>query len=306
MSSEQGQAVLSKVSPEPTGINFLFMAYLIWGLGPVYWKWLSHVPPFELVMQRTWWSLVFLIIILVFQKRYAEIKAVLRNPRHMALLVITTSFLAFNWYLFIWAVNNDQVLQTSLGYYINPLITVFLGMMFLKERLRKLQAAALLLAAAAVLYYSAGLGEFPWIAIAIAGSFAIYGLIHKMLPVKPLPALCMETFLLSVPALFYIGWLQKNGTGSLFHMGLQTDFLLAGTCLVTALPLLFFTMGTRYAALSTVGFMQYIAPCCTFLLAVFYYHEPFSIEKLVTFIMIWVALMIFSVDTFFRYRHGTR
>ncbi len=293
------------VQPGVKGVMFLLPAYLIWGFCPIFWKLLAHVSSFELVMHRTWWSLAFLVIILLFQKRSREVIDIFRHPRYLMVLLITTLILAFNWYLFIWAVNHDQVLQTSLGYYINPLITVFLGMVFLKERLRVYQALALVLAGIGVVYYAVGLGTFPWIALAIAGSFAMYGLLHKVMAVKPLPGLLTETLLLSFPALGYIAWLMAHGEGALFNIGWQTDLLLAGTCLVTGLPLLFFTIGTKHSTLATVGFMQYIAPCCSFILAVFYYREPFSYQKLVTFIFIWTALTIYTADSFIHYRKNS-
>lgn len=284
------------------GALYLLPAYLIWGLGPVYWKLLHHVSSFELVLQRTWWSLVFLLIILLMQKRVSEIRDIFRHPSYVGILIGTTLILALNWYLFIWAVNHDQVLQTSLGYYINPLLTVLLGMIFLKEKLRRLQVLALLIAGAGVLFDTISLGQFPWIALTLAGSFAIYGLVHKVIPIKPLPGLCTETLLLSVPSFFYLSWLFVQGNGAMFHTNLTTDLLLIGTCLLTGLPLLFFTMGAKHSTLTTVGFMQYIAPCCSFLLAVFYYKEAFSHEKLITFVMIWVALMIYSLDSIYSYR----
>lgn len=286
------------------GVAFLFPAYLIWGLCPLFWKQLSHVSSLESLLHRTIWSLAFLVVIIFVQKRGEELAQILKSPKYIGILSITTITLAFNWYLFIWAVNHDEVLQTSLAYYINPLITVLLGMVFLKEKLRRLQVAALLIAGTGVVYYTLFLGQFPWISFAIAISFAIYGLIHKMISVLPLPGLCIETLLLSIPSLGYLFFLHTNGNGAMFNINISTDLLLIGTCLVTGLPLLFFTIGTKRSTLTTVGFMQYIAPCCSFLLAVFYYKEPFSSEKLITFIMIWTALGLYTIDSV--HQHRTR
>lgn len=285
-----------------SGALFLLAAYLIWGLSPLYWKSAAHVGSFELLMHRTVWSLLFLAVIILVQKRGPELRWILQTPKYLGLLIISTGLLALNWYLFIWAINHDQVLQTSLAYYINPLFVVFLGMVFLKEKLSRYQACALLFACTGVGYYTFYLGQFPWISIVIATTFGLYSLIHKMMPVLPLPGLCVETLLLSLPAAGYLVYLDFNGAGALFNMGIKTDLILVGTCLVTGLPLLVFTIGTKRSTLTTVGFMQYIAPSCTFLLAVFYYNEPFSSQKLVAFLLIWAALVLYSADSFVKHR----
>lgn len=289
-------------SSEIGGIVFLVPAFLIWGLSPVYWKLLSHVSSIELLFQRVIWSCVFLYAIVLWQGKNHEIKKILKSPSAMMSLAGSTVVLSLNWYLFIWAVNHDQVLQTSLGYYINPFIMVLLGMIFLKERLRKLQMVALLIAGGAVLYYAIGLGQFPWIAITIALSFGFYGLFHKMTSVSSLTGLLVETLILSVPALIFIGWWQVEGTSALFRIGYKTDLLLFGTNLITALPLLLFILGTRRCTMTTVGFMQYLAPSITFLLAVFIYNEPFSHERLITFGLIWTALALYSADSYYTFR----
>ncbi|MBF0233171.1 MAG: EamA family transporter RarD [Desulfamplus sp.] len=289
-------------SSETAGILFLAPAFLIWGLSPIYWKLLSHVSSIELLFQRVIWSSVFLYAIVLWQGRNHEIKKILKSPSTMMSLLGSTVVLSLNWYLFIWAVNHDQVLQTSLGYYINPLIMVLLGMIFLKERLRKLQMIALLIAAGAVLYYAIGLGQFPWIALTIAFSFGFYGLFHKMTAVSSLTGLLVETLILSIPALIFIGWWELEGTSALFRVNLSTDLLLVGTNMVTAVPLLLFIIGTRKSTMTTVGFMQYLAPSITFLLAVFIYNEPFSHQRLVTFILIWTALALYSADSFYAFR----
>jgi len=283
-------------------VAFLLPAYLIWGLSPFFWKLLSHVSSFELLLHRTIWSLFFLLIIIFAQKRGKELVQIMKRPAYLGILSITTITLAFNWYLFIWAVNHDEVLQTSLAYYMNPLIIVFLGMIVLKEKLRRAQLFALIFAGVGVGYYTLFIGQFPWISVAIAISFAIYGLIHKMISVLPLPGLCIETLLLSIPSLGYLICLYANGKGAMLNINFTTDILLVGTCLVTGLPLLFFTIGTKRSTLTTVGFMQYIAPCCSFLLAVFYYKEPFTSEKMITFVMIWIALALYTIDSVYYHR----
>ncbi len=289
-------------SSETTGVLFLAPAFLIWGLSPIYWKLLSHVSSIELLFQRVIWSSIFLYAIVLWQGKNDEIKKILKSSSTMISLTGSTVVLSLNWYLFIWAVNHGQVLQTSLGYYINPLIMVLLGIIFLKERLRKLQIFALFIAGGAVLYYAIGLGEFPWIALTIALSFGFYGLFHKMISVSSLTGLLVETLILSIPSTIFIGWWQIQGTSALFRINPTTDLLLIGTNLVTALPLLMFIMGARRSTMTTVGFMQYLAPSITFLLAVFIYHEPFSHQRLITFILIWIALAIYTLDSFYAFR----
>lgn len=284
------------------GIFFLFPAYLIWGLSPIFWKLLSHVNSFELLLHRTVWSLLFLTVILCLQKRGQEILLIFKHPEHLGILFITSCVLAFNWYLFIWAVNHDNILQTSLAYYINPLLIIFLGMIFFKEKLRRLQVAALIIAGMGVAFYTLFLGQFPWISIAIAVSFATYAMIHKIISVQSLPGLCFETFLLSIPSLGYLYYLHLNADSAFMNISFSTDLLLSATCLVTGLPLLLFTIGAKRCLFITVGFMQYIAPCCSFLLAVFYFKESFPVQKLITFIMIWTALVLYAIDSVYQYR----
>ena len=231
------------------------------------------------------------------QRRINELVSIFKRKKVLFSLFLTMLILGSNWFVFIWAVNNDQILQTSLGYYINPLFFVFLGMIFLKERLRKLQIIALIIASIGVLYFSISIGTFPWIALWLAISFGIYGLVHKRIAVEALPGLCVETMLLSVPAFCYLLWLNISGRGAFLNIDFTTDFLLVGTCVFTAFPLLFFTAGARRTTFATVGFMQYIAPSCSFLLAIFVYNESFSFEMLFTFIMIWIALVFYTIDS---------
>jgi chloramphenicol-sensitive protein RarD len=209
----------------------------------------------------------------------------------------TTLIVGGNWFLFIWAINSGHILQTSLGYYIAPLVNVLLGVVFLKERLRRPQLAAVVLAAAGVGYLTLSYGQFPWVSLTLAVSFGLYGLIRKVAPVGALAGLTIETMLLSIPATAYLVYLDHTGRGAFLNAGLSTTLLLMGAALVTGLPLLLFTMGARRLRLSTLGFLQYIAPSCTFLLAVFIYREPIVPAQLFTFGMIWTALAIYSYDS---------
>ncbi len=278
------------------GVWFLLPAYLLWGLSPIFWKTLDHVFPFEIVLHRTIWSFLLLMSIVLWQGRVNEIRSIFKQKKILLSLFLTMLILGSNWFIFIWAVNTDQILQTSLGYYINPLFFVFLGMIFLQEHLRKLQILALIIASTGVLYFAISIGSFPWVALVLAISFGVYGLVHKRIAVEALPGLCVETMLLSVPVAIYLLWQNINGDGAFLNIDFKTDLLLVGTCVFTAFPLLFFTAGARITSFSTVGFMQYIAPSTSFLLAIFLYNEPLSFEKLFTFVMIWIALLFYTID----------
>jgi len=236
------------------------------------------------------------------QNRRGEFQAVLKTPRTLLILTLTTVLVSSNWLLYIWAVNAGYMLQASLGYYINPLVNVLLGMVFLKERLRWPQALAVLLACAAVIFRTASYGEFPWIALVLAFTFGVYGLVRKVAPVGSLVGLTVETLLLTAPGIAYLIYLEWRGTGALFHGSWVLDVLLVGTGILTAVPLLFFNLGARRINLSTVGLMQYIAPSGMFLLAVLVYGEPFTMAQVWTFLLIWTALAIYSIDSVQTYR----
>ncbi|MGB5745558.1 MAG: EamA family transporter RarD [Desulfobacterales bacterium] len=289
-------------SESALGVIYAGAAFLIWGLAAVYWKELKSVPPLEIIAHRVAWSFFFLLPLIVIQRQWAEFVAILKNPRMLLVLLSTAILVGVNWLIYVWAVNNDHLLQASLGYYINPLVNVVLGMVFLKERLRPPQVLAVLLAAAGVLYLTIQYGQFPWIAISLAMSFGLYGLIRKVAPVSSLVGLAVETLLLTLPAIGYLCYLDFQGTGSIFRVNLKFDLLLMGCAPLTAIPLLFFTAGAKRLYLSTVGLMQYIGPSGMFLLAVFYYHEPFSTAQVWTFVMIWAALVIYSTDSVIYYR----
>ncbi len=288
-----------------SGVAYASGAFLIWGLSPIYWKVLQSIPALETIMHRALWSFFFLLIVLISQGHFSEFMAAVKNRRTLMILFPTTMLLGFNWFIYIWAVNNEHILQASLGYFINPLVNVLLGMIFLRERLRPLQAVALGLAVVGVLYLTFNYGEFPWIALSLAFAFGFYGLIRKVAPVSSLVGLSIEMLFFFVPALAYIVFLDSKGTGALLHMSTKIDIFLIGTAFLTAFPLLIFTLGTRRLKLSTVGFLQYIAPSCMFLLGVFLYNEPLSSAHMLTFVLIWTALCLYSVDSARHYRMDT-
>ena len=284
------------------GLIYAGSAFLIWGLSPVYWKALGTVPALEITMHRVIWSFFFLMCLILLQRRRHEFVGVLKNGRMLLTLLSTAILVSANWLLYIWAVNNNYMLQASLGYYINPLVNVVLGLLFLRERLRRPQILAVVLAAGGVLYLTIAYGEFPWISLTLALSFGLYGLIRKVAPVGALVGLAVETMLLAPPAVIYLIYLNSQGVDTILRVSLKLDLLLIGCAPLTAAPLLFFTLGAKRLYLSTLGLMQYIGPSGMFLLAVFYYNEPFSATQVWTFAMIWAALVIYSTDSVIYYR----
>jgi chloramphenicol-sensitive protein RarD len=286
-----------------SGILASAAAFLIWGLSPAYWKCLLHVPATEIILHRIVWSFLLMIPLLAVQRRWGAFTGALRSPATLGMLTVSALLVGANWFIYIWAVNHDHILQASLGYYINPLVNVFLGMLFLKERLRRAQGLALGLAVAGVLYLTVSYGFFPWVALSLALSFGFYGLIRKVAPVASLPGLAVETLVLSIPAGLLLLKLHRAGGGAFMQVGLGTDLLLAGTAPLTAVPLLLFTLGARKITLTTLGFIQYLGPTGMFLLGVWVYAEPFSHVQAVTFALIWTALGIFTVDMVVQHRH---
>jgi chloramphenicol-sensitive protein RarD len=284
------------------GVFYSMMAFIIWGISPIYWKLMKHIPSLEIITHRLVWSFVFLLPLIVLSGRWHEFTAAIKNIRTFCILLVTAILVTGNWFIYIWAVNNEYLLQASLGYYINPLVNVLLGMVFLKERLRPLQIAAVLIACAGVLYLTIQYGQFPWIALSLAFSFGFYGLIRKTAPVGSLVGLTVETMLLFIPGVIYLAYLDRIGAGSLFRVNFTLDGLLMFTSVVTAVPLLFFALGAKRINLSTVGLLQYIGPSGMFLLAVFAYHEPVSSAQVITFICIWTALALYSFDSIRIYR----
>lgn len=277
-------------------------AFLIWGLSPLFWKALAAVPAFELLMHRVVWSFIFLAVLLMVMRRWDRFSSAVTHRKTLLILLVTTFFVSCNWFIYIWAVNNGYVLEASLGYFINPLVNVFLGMVFLRERLRSLQILAVVLGGIGVLYMTVSYGVFPWISLSLAFSFGLYGLLRKIAPVGSLEGLCLETFIISIPALAYLIIIGVNGSGAFMAVSYRTDIFLAGTALLTGLPLLLFNLGAKRLTLSTLGFLQYLAPSTMFILAVFVFHEPISKARILSFGFVWTALCIYSTDTVLHYR----
>ena len=294
------------ISEQHKGAIFACLAFVMWGLAPIYFKLIQHVSAFEILMHRVVWSVVFLILVVSTLKYWHKIKLIVMQPRLLLMLVVTSALLGFNWGLFIWAINNNHMLDASLGYYINPLLNVLLGMLFLNERLRKLQGVAVALAFSGVLLQLISFGSFPIVAFSLAISFALYGLLRKKLPVEALPGILLEALILLPVALTYWWLMTPTSTSNLIDNDFYTNGLLISAGIVTTLPLLCFTGAAKRLQYTTLGFFQYIGPSLMFLLAVVFYGEVFDGERLITFACIWSALAIFSWDSYHQSRKRKR
>lgn len=277
------------------GLLLGLSAYFLWGFLPLYFKALSHVLPSEIVAHRILWSLIFLATLATLWSKWSAIRAAMRNPKVMATLAATALLIGGNWLVYIWAVLNGHVLEGSLGYYLNPLVNVLLGVVLLKERLSRAQIFAVFLASAGVAVLAAGAGEGLWISLTLAASFAMYGFLRKVAPVDSLEGLSVETVLLAPIALGWILWLEATGQGSALADPLTTGLLIVSGA-VTATPLLLFTAAAKRLPYSTLGFLQYVAPSIQFLLAILVFGETLTFAHMVCFGMIWTALAIFAVD----------
>ncbi len=280
------------------GIGYALLAFSAWGFIPIYWKLLNTVPSMEILTHRMVWSVFFLLGLLAVQKRLGEFRELFHSPKYIFMLLGTATLLGGNWFVYIYGVNTNQVIETSLGYFISPLLVILLGAVFLRERLNIWQVVAVGFAALGVLNFIWNFGSLPWIALSLAFTFSFYGLFRKMIPVKPLVGLLMETALLTPLAVVLIAFWEVDGTG---HFGTtwMTDFLLFGGGVVTSLPLLWFINAGKRLRYSTIGFIQYLTPSIQLLIGVYLYHEPFTPTHSITFGLIWAGLVIFSINSLF-------
>ena len=283
------------------GLAYGVVAYGWWGLVPIYFKAVAHVPPLSILAHRVLWSVLFLAIVLAAQRRWQELLAIVRDRRMMLTLVASSLMVSINWLLFIYAISIEKLLQSSLAYFINPLLFFALAVIVLKERLRAAQTVAIMIAAAGVGYLTVQTGEVPWLAMGMAGSFAMYGLLRKLAPVAPLVGLTVETMLLFVPAMTVVAW---QGMLDVEHgdATLSRYALLAFSGIITTVPLLAFAAAAQRLRLATIGFLQYIAPTGQFLLAVLLYDERFTGAHVVCFSCIWTGLVIFTASSVRGYR----
>lgn len=271
-------------------------AYVSWGLLPVYWKALAVVPSSEIILHRVLWSVVFLAAILTWQHNWRWIRPVLRAPQTMLILLVAALLLAINWTTYIWAVNAGFVVESSLGYFIAPLVNVVLGVLLLRERLRPGQWVAVGLATLGVLYLTLGYGSLPWIGLTLAFTFGLYGYLQKKVRLASLESLMVEVTYLSLPALALLLWRESNGEAVFLNTTAWINLLLLAAGAATALPLLFFGAAARLIPLSTMGLLQYVAPTLQFLLGVFVYAETFTTERFIGFCIIWLALLVYTVE----------
>ena len=286
---------LERRDPKLAGLLAALGAYLVWGLAPVYFKALREVPPVEILSHRVVWSLLLLAALVTGSRAWGQVVSALSSPRRAAVFGATTALISGNWLLYIWAVNSGHLLEASLGYFVNPLVNVLLGVAFLGESLNGRQKAAVAIAAAGVLWLVASYGRFPWISLALALTFGLYGLARKKAGIGALTGLLVETALLAPLALAYL-WIRASAGVGAFGSAPGTTALLASAGVVTAVPLVWFAVGVQRLRLSTMGFLQYLAPTCQFALAVWLYREPFSAAHAVTFGFIWASLALYSFD----------
>lgn len=289
------------------GVIYGASAYVTWGIIPIFWKFLEQVGEVgavEIVAHRIVWTLVFAVAALAIWQRLPRLWFALKNPRIVLALSLSALLIAVNWGLFIWAVTADRIIDTSLGYYINPLVSFVLGVVWLGERLTKLQLVAVGLAVLGVINQTVAVGYLPWISLALAFSFGFYGLIRKMVPVESLEGLTVEALLLAPLSLGYIVYLATAGAGAFLAQGISLDALLILAGPFTAIPLLLFAAGARLVRLSTMGFLQYLAPSISLLIAVFLYDEPFTQAHAVTFALIWSALALVTWEALRRDRYS--
>ena len=269
---------------------------MLWGFFPIYWKFLAGISSLQLTCHRIVWSCVMLLALIGRSSDWSTLWTAIRSVRVLGIYAAAALTIAVNWLVFVWAANGGQIVQTSLAYFISPLLSVVLGVLFFRERLRPLQWVSVALAATGVLYLTISVGEPPWIALFLASTFGAYGLMKKIAPLSAVQGLALETSILFLPAAAYLIWAEAVGRGALMHSGAVRDALMVAGGPVTTLPLLLFAAGVRRIPLSLVGMLQYVSPTMQILTAVFIYREPFTRVQLAGFGLVWAALAVFAVE----------
>jgi chloramphenicol-sensitive protein RarD len=280
------------------GIAYAFGAYFIWGLVPIYWKLIKHVPALELLGHRIAWSFILLIAVLLASRKWSELRILISDRKAMRIYPIAAILVGLNWYIYVWSVNAGFIVEASLGYFINPILSVLLGVLFLKERLRLFQWVAVGLATAGVAYLTLTYGRLPWIALSLAFTFGLYGLVKKISPFGPLQGLTLETGILFVPALLFLIYRDSLGQGSFLHTGVGSDILMAGAGFITTIPLLMFASAAQRIPLTMIGIIHYITPTCQLLIGVLLFREAFGLDRVLGFGIVWIGLIIFIVESF--------
>ncbi|HWU63096.1 MAG TPA: EamA family transporter RarD [Ensifer sp.] len=292
MSSSPASGLQSGDSPR--GFAFALAAYFLWGFLPLFMKAIAHIPAPEIIAHRIIWSIPVAGAVLIATGRTADLKVALKSPRTLAMAALTASIITINWGIYVWSIAAGRALESALGYYINPLFSVFLGSVLLREKLSPSQWVAIGLAVCAVAILSVEAGGLPWVSLGLAVSWGFYAFFRKTLPVGPNQGFLLEVILLSVPAMAYIGYVETQGQGHFGDTGYGDVLWLLACGLVTAVPLILYANGAKLLRLSTIGIMQYIAPTMIFVIAVFIFKEPFGLSKLVAFAFIWAALLVFT------------
>jgi chloramphenicol-sensitive protein RarD len=287
---------MKEFSETHLGVSYAFAAYLIWGFVPLYFKHLEFIPVYEMLSHRVIWSVLFIAFILTLSKGWERFFLLLKTPKTLVFLTVSTLLISTNWLVFIWAVNNEHMLDASLGYFINPLINVLLGAIFLNESLSRIKWIAILLAFSGVIIQVVELGDLPWVSLVLPLSFGFYGLVRKKIQVEALTGLFIETLLVLPLALYYLNFIAQSETVNMLTNSYLLDAWLMFAGVVTALPLLFFAQAALRLPLSTLGFFQYLAPSLLFLFAVFFYHEPMDMTKASSFVFIWSAILLFVFE----------
>ena len=285
-----------------TGILYGLATYVLWGFLPIYWKFLHPVPALQVIGHRISWSFILLIVIIFVTRQWNDFRSVALKRKVIGIYAAASVLLTINWLVYVWGVNAGFIVETSLGYFINPLLSVLLGVLFLRERLRPMQWVPVGIAAIGVIYLTAVYGRLPWIALSLAFSFGFYGLVKKLAPLGSLYGLTLETGIVFPIALIYLLLVELNGTGAFLHDSASISLLLMGAGAVTTIPLLMFASAAREIPLSMIGLLQYVAPTLQFLIGVFLYKEPFDQSHLIGFGIVWVALVIFWVENYLAHR----
>jgi chloramphenicol-sensitive protein RarD len=284
------------------GIVLAVSAYIFWGLHPIYWKLLIEVSSYEIVAHRIFWSFAFFVIINLLMKNWKPLLCKFKSSKNKKILLLTALLISSNWSMYIWAVNAGFIVETSLGYFISPLVIVILGVVILKEKLRSTQWIAIALAAAGVLYLAVMYGQIPWISLFLAFTWGLYGMLRKKISFSSIEGLTLETAFLAVISITYIIYLFATGTNSFLAVDLKTNLLLIGSGIMSGLPLMIFIHASKKIELSLIGILQYIYPTLLFLIGVFIYDEQLNITKLTGFLFIWCALLIYSAEGLFQLR----
>lgn len=279
------------------GIFYAIIAYVLWGLLPFFWKSIIGVPAYEILLHRIVWSLVFLFVFLALKKDWSWITSARKDKKLLIQNLVSSILLSCNWFVYIWAVSSNHIIESSLGYFLNPLVYILLGRIFLKESVNRYQIIAIIIAASGLIYLTIIYGKFPWIALVLAFSFGFYGLLKKKSKLNSLRGLSMETFMLIIPSILFLLYLDYIGKGNFCHTTMKNNILLIMSGIATSIPLLFFAGGAKRITLMNLGFIQYIAPSLQFLLGVYFYKENFSSTQFTGFILIWISLLIYTADS---------